>query len=102
MRSTSVSGTDCPSMRSMPARRRRSFAGWTGFGYSSINPPRVVPAPICSSSAQARSMPAGGADARCTAGQLGEIERVHRLAELEQHVIRDVDDVVDGPHAASL
>ena len=29
-----------------------------------------------------------------------QIERVHRLAELEQHVVGDVDDVADRPHAA--
>ena len=28
-----------------------------------------------------------------------EIERVHRVAELEQHVVRDVDDIVDGADA---
>ena len=32
--------------------------------------------------------------------ELREIERVHRLAELEQHVVGDVDDVADRTDAA--
>ena len=35
-------------------------------------------------------------------GEPIEIERVHRLSELEQHVVRDVDDVVDGPDASGF
>ena len=42
------------------------------------------------------------ADANFAARELVEIERVHRLAELEQHVVGDVDDVVDGAHAGRL
>ena len=36
------------------------------------------------------------------ARELLEVERVHRLAELEQHVVGDVDDVVDGAYAGGL
>jgi hypothetical protein len=32
-------------------------------------------------------------------GKLGRIERVHRLAQLEHHVVGDVDDGVDRAHA---
>ena len=35
-------------------------------------------------------------------GEPLEIERVHRLAELEHHVVGDVDDVVDRPDAGGL
>ncbi len=42
------------------------------------------------------------ADADLSAGQLLQIEGVHRLAELEQHVVGDVHHVVDGPHAGGL
>ena len=41
-------------------------------------------------------------DADLSAGQLLQIEGVHRLAELEQHVVGDVHHVVDGPHAGGL
>jgi len=43
-----------------------------------------------------RLRPAG--DQR-TAGDLGRVERVQRLAPGKHHVVRHVDDVVDGPHA---
>ena len=175
----------------MRARRSSMRLGGAGTGYSSMAPPRAVPAPISSSSAMARSMPftaaftsaprsnraeasvlspsfllvrrtlfgsknalsstmvfgavahfrhaaahhagnrlrlvAVGDDqhlgieraidaverldalAWCRAAnpdfparELLEVERVHRLSELEQHVVRDVDDVVDGPHAGGL
>jgi len=33
-------------------------------------------------------------------GQLREVECVKGLRVLEQHIVGDVDDVVDGPHAA--
>ena len=33
-------------------------------------------------------------------GQARVIERVHRVAQLEQHVVGDVDDVADRPDAA--
>ena len=35
-------------------------------------------------------------------GEPLEIERVHRLPELEHHVVGDVDDVVDRADAGSL
>ena len=31
-----------------------------------------------------------------------DVERVHRLAHLQHHVVGDVDDVVDGAHAGGL
>ena len=34
-------------------------------------------------------------------GELGEVVGVVRLAELEHHVVRDVDDVVDRAHAGT-
>ena len=42
------------------------------------------------------------ADADLSAGQLLQIEGVHRLAEFDQHVVGDVHHVVDGPHACGL
>ena len=36
------------------------------------------------------------------AGELREVERVHRLSHLEQHVVGDVDDVADGTDAGGL
>ena len=42
------------------------------------------------------------ANADFSAGDFLEVERVHRLPQLEQHVIGDVDDVVDGPYAAGV
>ena len=39
------------------------------------------------------------ADAEATALELREVVRVVRLPELEHHVVRDVDDVVDRAHA---
>ena len=39
------------------------------------------------------------ADPQLAACEPVEVERVHRLAQLDHHVIRDVDDVVDGPDA---
>ncbi len=36
-----------------------------------------------------------GADDDLAAGKLRKVERVERLAALEHHVVRDVDDVVD-------
>ena len=40
------------------------------------------------------------AHAEHPAGHTVEVERVQRLAELEHHVVRDVDDTVDRAHAA--
>ena len=42
------------------------------------------------------------ADPELLAGELVQIEGVHRLAELEQHVVRHVDDVVDRADAGGL
>ena len=42
---------------------------------------------------------AGAADHQRPAVEPIEIERVHRLPELEHHVVGDVDDVVDRPDA---
>ncbi len=39
-----------------------------------------------------------GADAQLGSGEPLEIERMHRVADFEQHVVRDVNDVVDGTH----
>jgi hypothetical protein len=36
-----------------------------------------------------------GSDANLRAGQLREVERMYRLAELEEHVIGHADDVAD-------
>ena len=44
----------------------------------------------------------GAADPNFAPRELLEIERVHRLAELEQHVVGDVDDVVDRTHACGV
>ena len=55
----------------------------------------VLPAALPGVFAGAR---AAHADA---AAELGEVEAVHRLAEFEHHVVGDVDDVVDRPHAGS-
>ena len=44
----------------------------------------------------------GAADDERPAGQPLEVERVHRLAELEHHVVGDVDDVVDRADAGGL
>ena len=44
----------------------------------------------------------GAADTNFVPCELVEIERVHRLAELEQHVVGDVDDVVDRANAGGL
>ncbi len=35
-------------------------------------------------------------------GELREVEGVHRMAALDEHVVRDVDDRADGPHAGGL
>ena len=192
MRSTSGIG-DLQSEHLLDARPAQLdlSRGVTGTGYSSIAPPRAVPAPISSRSVIARSMPLTAALtsaprskradasvlspsfllvrrtlfgsknalsstmvfvvsltsdrpppitpatacalsrvgddqhlrieraidaverrdalARCRAAnpdfaarELLEVERVHRLAELEQHVVGDVDDVVDGTHTGGL
>ena len=37
------------------------------------------------------------ANPQLASGKAVEVERVHRLAQLEHHVVRDVDYVVDGP-----
>ena len=44
----------------------------------------------------------GAAHDDAPAGEPLEIERVHRLADLEHHVVGHVDDVVDRPHAGGL
>ncbi len=40
--------------------------------------------------------------ANLRAGQFREVERVHRMSHLEQHVVGDVDDVADGTDAGGL
>ena len=47
----------------------------------------------------ARSCPA---DANLGAGERREVERVHRLAELDEHVVRDVDDRADRTDTGRL
>ena len=42
------------------------------------------------------------ADAQLGPREPGEIEGVHGMAELEQHVVGDVDDRADRPHAGRL
>ena len=42
------------------------------------------------------------ADNQASTSQTIEIERVHRLTELEHHVVGHVDDVVDGPDTSRL
>ena len=46
--------------------------------------------------------PPGAADHQRPAVETIEIERVHRLPELEHHVVGDVHDVADRPHAGRL
>ena len=41
-------------------------------------------------------------NANLTSVQRVEVERVHRVTEFEQHVVRDVDERADGPDAGSL
>ena len=70
---------------------------------------RASPSAIMSmSGSSARSMPSSvrmrspGARARMTSAPLRqplEVERVHRLSELEHHVVGDVDDVADRADA---
>ena len=43
-----------------------------------------------------------GSHANVRAGQSREIERVHRMAHLEQHIVGDVDDVADRPDAGGV
>ena len=43
-----------------------------------------------------------GPDTDLPAGQRGEVERVHRLSEFQEHVVRDVDDVADRADAGRL
>jgi hypothetical protein len=44
----------------------------------------------------------GPADPDCRSRELCEIERMHRLPKLDQHVVGDVDDVVDGAYPRGL
>ena len=87
---------------------------------TSERPPPMTPATACGFSASAmtsisgssarsrpssvlmRSPVSGAADTNFTSRELVEVERVHRLAELEQHVVGDVDDVVDRANAGGL
>ena len=41
----------------------------------------------------------GEADDDAATAEPGEVERVQRLVAFEEHVVRDVDDVADRPHA---
>ena len=43
-----------------------------------------------------------GPDPNLRAAELRQVEGMHRLAELEQHVVGDVDDVADRADAGSL
>ena len=54
------------------------------------------------SSVVSRSPSRGAADDQRPSAEAIEIEGVHRLADLEHHVVGDVDDDVDRPHAGRL
>ena len=69
----------------------RSRSAMTSIVSSSV---RVWPSSVVSvSPARARRTRISGP------AELRDVERVHRMAQLEHHVVGDVDDVVDGPDA---
>ena len=101
------------------ARSRPTRAGsrWWRRTPPTSTPP-MIPAMACgarsasqisrSSSVSARSTPSrvvivspvvGEPHDDAAPGEAGEVERVQRLVALEQHVVGDVDDVADRPHA---
>ena len=89
--------------RSLPTRRRpsrrRRPAPCRASAMTSISGSSARSTP---SSVVMRSPGRRTANPDFPAGELLEVERVHRLSELEQHVVGDVDDVVDRAHAGGL
>ena len=84
-----------PRSRRRPSRRRSAVAR-SASAMTSMSAARVRALP---SSVVERLAGAGPAHDDRGVGKPRVIERVHRLPELEQHVVGDVDDVADWPHA---
>ncbi len=87
---------------------------------TSDRPPPITPATACARSCVGNDQHLGieraigaverldalagscAANPNCAPRKLLEIKRVHGLAQLEQHVVGHVDNVVDRAHAAGL
>ena len=76
--------------RPRPAARASAITSMSGVSVARLAVERL------DASRRLRACARGSAPPRSFA----QVERVHRLAELEQHVVGDVDDVADRPDAA--